>query len=175
MALRFHNTLTRRLEDFVPADPAHVTLYACGPTVYDHVHVGNWSAFLFYDVVLRWLRRRGHGVRFVHNLTDVDDKTIRGARREGVPLAEFTGRYEREYLEGRRLLGCLEADAYPRATEHVDGMRAMVQTLLDRGHAYAADDGIYFRVASFPTYGELANLTSESVRAGASGRVRADE
>jgi cysteinyl-tRNA synthetase len=175
MPLRFHNTLTRRVEDFQPARPPEVTLYACGPTVYDRVHVGNWSSFLFYDVVVRTLARRGYRVRFVHNITDVDDKTIRGARRAAVPLREFTGRFEREYLEGRRTLGCVEAEAYPRATEHVDGMREMIQALLDRGHAYVAPDGIYFRVASFPTYGELANLSTETVRAGASGRVAADE
>ncbi len=176
MALRFHNTLTRRIEDFVPARPPEVTVYACGPTVYNHVHIGNWSSFLFYDVVVRWLRRRGYKVRFVSNVTDVDDKTIRDAQKAGKSLTDFTRHHEAEYLKTRRLLGCVEADAYPRATEHVDGMRAMIQTLLDRGHAYLADDGsIYFRVASFPTYGELANLTRESVKAGASGRVKADE
>jgi len=176
MALRFHNTLTRTTEDFVPARPPEVTVYACGPTVYNHVHIGNWSSFLFYDVVVRWLRRRGYRVRFVSNVTDVDDKTIRDAQKAGKSLTDFTRHYETEYLKTRRILGCVEADAYPRATEHVEGMRAMIQTLLDRGHAYLADDGsIYFRVASFPTYGELANLTQESVKAGASGRVKADE
>ena len=176
MPLRFRNTLTRRVEDFVPQRPPEVTLYACGPTVYDHVHIGNWSAFLFYDVVVRRLRRKGYRVRFVSNVTDVDDKTIRGSRKAGLPLSEFTRRYEDDYLRDRRLLGCLEADAYPRATEHVDGMRAMIQTLLDRGNAYLADDGsVYFRVSSFPTYGELANLAAESLKAGASGRVKADE
>jgi cysteinyl-tRNA synthetase len=176
MALRIHNTLTRTLEEFVPRDPPEVTVYGCGPTVYDHAHIGNWSAFLFYDVVVRWLRRQGWRVRFVTNITDVDDKTIRDSRKAGRPLAEFTRHYEEEYLRTRRLLGCLEADAYPRATEHVEGMRRMIQTLLDRGHAYLAEDGsIYFRVSSFPGYGELANLSAGSVRAGASGRVRADE
>jgi cysteinyl-tRNA synthetase len=176
MALRIHNTLTRRVEEFVPRDPREVTVYGCGPTVYNHAHIGNWSAFLFYDVVVRWLRRKGWRVRFVSNITDVDDKTIRDSRKAGQSLSEFTRRYEEEYLRTRRLLGCLEADAYPRATEHVEGMRRMIQALLDRGHAYLAEDGsVYFRVASFPMYGELANLTAESVRAGASGRVRADE
>ena len=176
MTLRFLNTLTRRLEEFAPERPPEVTLYACGPTVYDHVHIGNWSAFLFYDVVVRRLRRKGYRVRFVSNVTDVDDKTIRGSRKAGLSLTDFTRRYEEDYLRDRRLLGCLDADAYPRATEHVDGMRAMIQTLLDKGHAYLADDGsIYFRVASFPTYGELANLARATLEAGASGRVKADE
>jgi cysteinyl-tRNA synthetase len=176
MALRIHNTLTRKVEDFVPRSPPEVTVYACGPTVYDHVHIGNWSSFLFYDVVVRWLRRSGYRVRYVSNVTDVDDKTIRDAKKAGVSLKDFTRRLEEEYFRARRLLGSIEPDADPRATEHVDGMRRMIQTLLDKGHAYVADDGsIYFRVSSFPTYGELANLSASSVRAGASGRVKADE
>ncbi len=176
MPIRFHNSLTRRLEEFVPANPPKVLAYACGPTVYDHVHIGNLSAYLFYDVVRRWLLRRGYQVRFVSNVTDVDDKTIRDSRRANVPLADFTRRYTEAYFADLAALGCLDADANPRATEHVDGMRAMIQALLDKGHAYLADDGsIYFRVSSFPTYGELANLSRESLKAGASGRVRADE
>lgn len=175
MHLRLFNTLTRQVEAFRPADPARVTVYACGPTVYGHAHVGNWSSFLFFDVVVRWLEASGYGVRFVTNVTDVDDKTIRDARAAGETLEAFTRRWEAAYLEGRRVFGCVEAAAYPRATEHVEGMRAMIQALLDRGHAYLADDGVYFRVASFPTYGQLANLSQESLRAGASGRVRADE
>ncbi|MCC7138681.1 MAG: cysteine--tRNA ligase [Planctomycetes bacterium] len=175
MPLRFHNTLTRRVEEFRPANPPRVTVYACGPTVYGPAHIGNWSSFLFFDVVVRWLRLRGYQVRFVTNVTDVEDKTIRDSRAAGETLSAFTRRWEADYLEGRRLFGCVVADAFPRATEHVDGMRDMIQALLDRGHAYVAEDGIYFRVASFPTYGELANLSAESLRAGASGRVRADE
>jgi cysteinyl-tRNA synthetase len=176
MALRFHDSRTRRVETFEPANPPDVTVYACGPTVYDHVHIGNLSAYLFYDVVRRWLARRGYRVRFVSNVTDVDDKTIRDSRKAGVPLPEFTERYTRAYLEDLEAVGCLPADANPKATEHVDGMRAMIQALLDKGHAYVAEDGsVYFRVASFPTYGELANLSKDALRAGASGRVRADE
>jgi cysteinyl-tRNA synthetase len=176
MALRFHDTRTRQVETFAPANPPKVTVYACGPTVYDHVHIGNLSAYLFYDVLRRWLARRGYAVRFVSNITDVDDKTIRDSRKAGVPLGEFTERYTKAYFDDLAAVGVLPADAYPRATEHVDGMRAMIQVLLDKGHAYLAEDGsVYFRVASFPTYGELANLTRESLKAGASGRVRADE
>jgi cysteinyl-tRNA synthetase len=176
MALCLHNTLTRRVEEFRPSAPPDVTLYACGPTVYDHVHVGNWSSFLFYDVVVRWLRASGYRVRYVSNVTDVEDKIIREARKAGLDRKSFTDRYTAEYLRDRERLMLLPADAYPRATEHVDGMQRMIQTLLDRGNAYVADDGsVYFRISSFPTYGELANLTRDSVRAGASGRVKADE
>ena len=94
MGLRLHNTLTRTTEEFVPRNPPEVTVYSCGPTVYDHVHIGNWSAFLFYDVVVRWLKRSGYRVRYVSNVTDVDDKTIRDAKKAGVSLKEFTGRYD---------------------------------------------------------------------------------
>jgi cysteinyl-tRNA synthetase len=176
VTLRVHDTLTRGLREFAPAAPPKVTVYACGPTVYNHVHIGNWSSFLFYDVVVRWLRASGYAVRFVTNVTDVDDKIIRDSRAAGLDRATFVRRWEDEYFAGRTLLGFVEADAYPRASEHVEGMRAMIQRLLDRGHAYLADDGsVYFRIASFPTYGELANLAARSLRAGASGRVRADE
>src|SRR5262245_50268539 len=176
MALRFHDSRTRRVETFEPANPPEVTVYACGPTVYDHVHIGNLSAYLFYDVTRRWLARRGYRVRFVSNVTDVDDKTIRDSRKAGVPLLEFTEGFTKSYLEDLVAVGCLPADANPKATEHVDGMRAMIQALLDKGHAYVAEDGsVYFRVASFPTYGELATLAKDALKAGASGRVRADE
>ena len=175
MPLRIHNTLTRRVEEFVPRHPPEVTVYACGPTVYNFSTIGNLSAYLFYDVVRRWLIHKGYQVRFVSNLTDVDDKTIRDSRKAEESLATFTERYTREYFADLELIGIQKADAYPKATDYIDGMRDMIQALLDRGHAYIAEDGIYFRVASFPTYGELANLTKENVKAGASGRVKADE
>src|SRR5262245_36286347 len=176
MPLRLHNTLTRTTEEFRPARPPEVTLYACGPTVYGQIHIGNWSAFLCYDVVVRWLRAKGYRVRFVSNLTDVDDRTIQRARQAGVPLRAFTDRHAKAYLEARDRLGLVPADAFPRATEYVDKMAEMIQALLDKGHAYLADDGsIYFRVASFPTYGALANLSRDSLKAGGSGRVRADD
>ncbi len=176
MALRFHDTLTRSLREFRPANPPEVTLYACGPTVYNHVHIGNWSSFLFYDVVVRWLRASGYRVRYVSNVTDVDDKIIRDARKAGLDRKTFTDGWTKEYFEARARLNLVEADAYPRATDHVEGMRTMIQRLLDAGHAYLAEDGsIYFRIASFPTYGELANLAARSLRTGASGRVKADE
>ena len=124
----------------------------------------------------RWLVAKGFQVRFVSNITDVDDKTIRDSQKAGQTLARVHASATRRSTSPTSpASGVDPADAYPRATEHVPGMEKMIQTLLDRGHAYAADDGIYFRVASFPTYGELANLTSESMRAGASGRVKADE
>lgn len=181
MPLSVYNTLTRRLEDFVPQDPPRVTIYACGPTVYNHVHIGNWFAFTFNDVVVRWMREAGYDVTFVMNITDVDDKIIRDSQAAGEARAAFTERWTQVFFDGLKTLGALPADHYPRATDHVVGdgpmgMVEMVQALLDRGHAYRGEDGsIYYRVASFPAYGELAGLDMESLQAGASGRVTADE
>jgi cysteinyl-tRNA synthetase len=179
MGLSLYNSLTRRIEPFEPADPEHVTVYGCGPTVYNHVHIGNWASFLFYDVLVRWLRASGYGVEFVVNITDVEDKIIRDSRAAGEERAAFARRWEMAYREGIEALGCVSADHYPHATEHIDGMVQMIQTLLDSGHAYVADEegstSIYYRVASFDTYGELANLSKSEIKAGASGRVKADE
>jgi cysteinyl-tRNA synthetase len=177
MPLRIHNSLTRRIEDFEPQDPAHVTVYACGPTVYNHVHIGNWSFYVIVDVFVRWLRHSGYRVTYVQNITDVEDKIIRDAALAGEDRETFTRRWTDVYFEGLDRVDCRGAvDHFPRATEHVDGMVRMIQALLDKGHAYLAEDGsIYFRVASFPHYGELANLKPGALRSGASGRVRADE
>jgi cysteinyl-tRNA synthetase len=177
MPLSLYNSLTRRVERFEPLDPQRVTVYACGPTVYSHVHIGNWSLSLVSDVLVRWLRESGYTVVYVQNITDVEDKIIRDSRAAGEDRATFTKRWADKYLEGMDLLGnTAQVDHFPRATEHVDGMVSMIQALLDKDHAYLAEDGsIYYRVASFPTYGELANIKREDLRAGASGRIKADE
>jgi cysteinyl-tRNA synthetase len=182
MALSVFNTLTRTLEPFTPAQPDIVRVYACGPTVYNHVHVGNWFAFTFDDVLVRWLRDSGYNVTYVMNITDVDDKTIRDSQAAGESRAAFTERWTKVFFEGLEMLGFEPADHYPRATHHVEGregalgMVEMIQVLLDKGHAYlAGDDSIYYRVSSFPTYGQLAGLDMETLQAGASGRVSVDE
>ncbi|MHC5010044.1 MAG: cysteine--tRNA ligase [Planctomycetota bacterium] len=176
MGLHVYNSLTRRIEPFEPADPERVTVYACGPTVYGHVHIGNWSFNLFADVLVRWLRASGYGVHYVMNITDVEDKIIRDSQAAGVDRATFAARWTRAFFDDLERLGCEAADDYPRATDHLDGMVAMIQSLLDGGHAYFAEDGsIYYRVTAFEHYGELANLDPAALQAGASGRVRADE
>ncbi len=180
MPLRVYNSLSRRVEDFEPRDRARTTVYGCGPTVYNHVHIGNWSTFLFYDVFVRWLRASGYGVRYVVNVTDVEDKIIRDSRAAGEDRASFAARWTQVFFDDLDRLGCVRADAYPRATDYVPEMAAMVQTLLDGGHAYLSRDedgteSVYFRIRSFETYGELANLSRAQVMAGASGRVKADE
>ena len=174
--LSLYNSLTRRVEPFEPLHPPKVSVYTCGPTVYGHVHIGNWSTFVAADVLVRWLRER-YDVTYVQNITDVEDKIIRDSRAAGQDRATFTDRWTRIYFEGLDRLDARRAvDHFPLATAHVDGMVAMIQALLDRGHAYAAEDGsIYYRVASFATYGELAHLDPASLKAGASGRVQADE
>ncbi|MFV1960105.1 MAG: cysteine--tRNA ligase, partial [Planctomycetota bacterium] len=180
MSLHVYNSLRRRLEAFEPADPRRVTLYACGPTVYSFVHIGNWSFNLICDVFVRWLRASGYGVHYVMNITDVEDKIIRDAREAGMERAAFVKRWEDAFFEDLEALGCIRADDYPHATAFVEPMVAMIQKLLDKGHAYVVDEehgsaSIYFRVASFPHYGELANLSKAAIRDGASGRVKADE
>ena len=177
MPLSLYNSLSRRVEPFRPLDPERVTVYACGPTVYSHVHIGNWSLFTVADIFVRWLRESGYAVTYVQNITDVEDKIIRDSRAAGESRETFTGRWTDAYLDGMRTLGSLDqVDHFPRATAYVDGMVDMIQSLLDKGHAYLADDGsIYYRVSSFETYGKLANLKQDALRAGASGRISADE
>jgi cysteinyl-tRNA synthetase len=175
--LSLYNSLSRRVEPFQPLNPERVTVYACGPTVYSHVHIGNWSLALISDVLVRWLRASGYTVVYVQNITDVEDKIIRDSRAAGEDRAAFTKRWADKYLEGMDLLGnTAQVDHFPRATAYVDGMVRMIQALLDKGHAYQAEDGsIYYRVASFSHYGELAGIQREDLLAGASGRVSADE
>jgi cysteinyl-tRNA synthetase len=177
MSLHLYNSLSRQVEPFEPLDPERVTVYACGPTVYNHVHIGNWSLALVSDVLVRWLRTSGYTVVFVQNITDVEDKIIRDARAAGQDRATFTRHWADVYLAGMEKLGCTaQVDHFPRATDHVSGMVAMIQALLDKGHAYLAEDGsVYYRVSSFPAYGDLAHLDRASLRTGASGRVKADE
>jgi len=176
MALHLHNSLTRRLEPFVPAHPPQVTVYACGPTVYSHVHIGNWSSSVFFDVLVRWLRASGYQVTFTKNITDVDDKIIQAIAKTGEDRAAFTQRWEKVFFDGMKALGCVPADHHPRAADHVPGMVAIIQALLDKGLAYRAPDGsIYFRISAFPTYGELANLAASQIQAGASGRVQSED
>lgn len=178
MPLRFHNTLTRRIELFAPLDPAgrSVKLYTCGPTVYNHAHIGNFRAYIFEDLLQRHLEYRGFEVERVMNFTDVDDKTIRGARERGVPLAEFTAPYKAAFLEDLQTLRIKPAQVFPCATDsvHIARMIAMIGELVAAGHAYQADDkSVYFRIASFPNYGKLAHLNLDELRP--SGRISSDE
>jgi cysteinyl-tRNA synthetase len=174
MPLKVHNTLTRSLETFEPLEEGRVRLYACGPTIYDYAHVGNYRAFLFYDLVHRYLEWSGYDVRFVMNLTDVDDRTIQGAARRGVTVQEHTKPFGEVFLEDAESLGMRPADRYPRATEYVERMVDFVDRLVRGGYAYQADDGaVYFSISRFPDYGRLKGIDPATLRAGA--RVAQDD
>ncbi len=176
--MRLYNTLTRQREDFAPADGTTVRMYACGLTVYARGHIGNFRTFISLDVLRRTLKYvAGFQVKQVVNFTDVDDKTIAGAQREGLPLAEYTERYIAAFHEDCATLGLEPSEENPRATDpgNIQAMGDMVAALEQKGHTYRSDGSIYFKIASMPTYGRLARLDHEGMQAGAGARVDADE
>lgn len=177
MAPRFFNSLTRTVEDFVPLEEGKVRMYGCGPTVYGYTHIGNLRAFLFFDLLRRYLRYRGYQVRFVMNITDVDDKIIRGVREAGKSLKEYTNYFTEAFQQDCRTLGIEPPDVQPHATDEIEGMVALIERLLEKGHAYRTENGdIYFRIATFEGYGKLANLSQQQLKANADGRLsNADE
>jgi cysteinyl-tRNA synthetase len=174
--LTLHNSFTRRQEEFSPAGGGTVLLYSCGPTVYDFAHIGNFRAFVFGDILCRWLRYRGLEVRQVMNITDVDDKTIAGALRNGMALEDFTRQYEQAFLEDLATLNVEPAWKYPRATEHIPEMQELIATLIEKGHAYASEGSVYFDISSFPRYGLLSGVEPDSeARDSAFGRLEGDQ
>jgi cysteinyl-tRNA synthetase len=174
MTIRLQDTLTGETRPLAPLEPGHVRVYSCGPTVYGPAHIGNFRSFLFADLLVRYLRYRGLRVTWVMNLTDIDDKIIRGAAAEGITTGELADRYAARFLADAAAVGMTAPDAIPRATGHIPQIAALVQTLLDRGHAYRTDDGsVFFRIASWPAYGRLARLDPEAMRVGE--RVESDE
>ena len=178
MSARFFNTYSREIEEFQPLDAAgkRVKMYTCGPTVYNHAHIGNFRAYVFEDLLQRHLEARGYEVERVMNLTDVDDKTIRGCRTLGMRLAEFTEQFKRAFFEDLETLRIKRADHYPAATEdrYIARMIEMISQLEAQGVAYRAEDGsVYFRLSKFPNYGKLAHLNLDELRP--SGRVSSDE
>jgi cysteinyl-tRNA synthetase len=173
MTLRLLNTLGGELEEFAPLGDT-VGVYSCGPTVYGPAHVGNFRSFAFADLLVRYLRWSGRAVRWVMNVTDVDDKIIRRAQTEGVSIAELAARYLGAFVEDMERLRIGPPDDLPRATEHIPQMVALIERLIERGHAYRTDDGsIFFRISSWPSYGRLARIDPGEQRVGA--RVEADE
>lgn len=171
-----YNTLSRKLEHFKPLENNHVRMYCCGPTVYNYAHLGNLRAFTFYDIVRRTLIHKGYKLTFVMNLTDVDDKTIKGSQREGISLKEFTERYTQIFFNDLETLNIKKADIHPRATEHIKEMVNLIRRLMNLGIAYKGADGsIYYKVSAFKEYGKLSHMDISQLKAGASGRVNADE
>jgi len=170
LMIRFHNTLTGVTEPFVPIRPGEVGLYTCGPTVYDFPHIGNWRAYVFEDLLKRFLVFRGFKVTHVLNLTDVDDKTIRDSKARTIEeLQVYTKKYIEAYMAERDILNILPADFYPAATRHIPEMVALIMTLLDKGFAYRKDGSIYFAIDKFPAYGRLSKINLEDRRPGSRG------
>ncbi|MBW2965872.1 cysteine--tRNA ligase [Candidatus Woesearchaeota archaeon] len=175
MALNLYNTLTRKKEELKPLHDKEVRMYSCGPTVYNFVHIGNLRSFMFVDILRRYIKYKGYKLKHVMNITDVDDKTIRDSKKQGKTLKEFTQFYTKAFLEDLKTLNIEKAEIMPKATEEIKVMVELVKKLLDKGYAYEAEDGIYFRISKFKNYGKLARLDLKQLQAGASGRVRADE
>ena len=174
MTIALQDTLTGEVRPLDPIVPGRVGVYSCGPTVYGPAHIGNFRSFLFADLLVRYLRWSGLAVTWVMNLTDIDDKIIRGAAAEGISTSELADRYATRFLADAEALGMTRPDVLPRATEHIPQIVALVQTLLDKGHAYRTDDGsIFFRISSWPAYGRLARLDPDAMRVGE--RVESDE
>jgi cysteinyl-tRNA synthetase len=176
MGLRLYNTLSRKVEPFEPLQPGRVSLYTCGPTVYNYAHIGNFRTFLFEDLLRRWLEASGYEVFHVMNLTDVDDRTIAAAREKKVSLRDHVQHYIDAFHEDRRYLRIRDASVYPRATDFIGPMVALVEGLLKKGVAYQGEDrSVYFSIAKFPAYGRLSRLDTRQLKTGASQRVRSDE
>jgi cysteinyl-tRNA synthetase len=172
--IRLSDTLTGDTKPLVPIEEGHVRIYSCGPTVYGPAHIGNFRSFLFADVLVRYLRYRGYRVTWVMNVTDVDDKIIRGAAAAGVTIDDLAERWLDSFLEDAGALRMTTPDVMPRATRHIDEIVTLISRLLETGNAYRTDDGsIFFRIASWPAYGRLARLDPEMLRVGE--RVEADE
>ena len=173
MALRLYNTMSSQDEEFRPLRDHEVRMYACGPTVYGYGHIGNFRTFIAVDMLQRFLRQSGYALRYVMNITDVDDKIIHNAARDGVSVQQYTAKYEKAFLEDAAMIG-IEPPILVRATEHIAAMAAFVAKLVERGIAYRTDDGsYYFRIASFPQYGKLSKKDFSGMRDGA--RVDVDE
>ncbi len=174
MTIQLQDTLSGETRPLEPLEPGHVRIYSCGPTVYGPAHIGNFRSFLFPDLLVRYLRYRGLRVTWVMNLTDIDDKIIKGAAAEGITTGELTDRYATQFVADIDSMAMTRPDALPRATGHIPQIAALVKTLIDKGHAYRTDDGsVFFRIASWPAYGRLARLDPDAMRVGE--RVESDE
>ena len=165
--MKLYNTLTRRKEEFVPLEEGKVKMYVCGPTVYNLIHIGNARPMIIFDTVRRYFEYRGYQVEYVSNFTDVDDKIIKKALEEGVSAQEISERYIAECKKDMAGMNVKPATVHPQATQEIDGMISMIQTLMDKGYAYAADDGtVYFRVKKFKEYGKLSHKNLDDLQSG---------
>jgi len=166
--LQIYNTLTRSKETFTPIEPGKIRMYVCGMTVYDYCHLGHARAMVVFDVVVRYLRHIGYEVDYIRNITDIDDKIIQRANEKGEAFHALTERFIQAMHEDSEALGILQPDSEPRATDHIEEILAMIQKLIDKKHAYVADNGdVYYDVSSFAGYGKLSGKQPDDLRAGA--------
>lgn len=165
--MKIYNTLTRTKEEFVPIDKNEIKIYACGPTVYNFIHIGNARPLCVFDVLRRYLEWRGYTVRFVQNFTDIDDKLIKKANEEGTSVPEVAERYIEEFWTDAKGLGVRPATVHPRATENIDAIISLIGTLVEKGYAYPSGGDVYFRAGKFKGYGKLSHQPLEDLEAGA--------
>ena len=173
--MKLFNTMTREKQEFIPLEPGKVKMYVCGPTVYNLVHIGNARPATVFDTLRRYFEYLGYEVEFVQNITDIDDKLIRRAAEENTTVKELSVRYADEFFKDLKGLGSKEATANPRATENIGRICDMISDLIQKGHAYVAEDGVYFRTGSFASYGKLSHQPMEELQNGASNRVGSGE
>ncbi len=172
MAIRIYNTLTRQKEELKPVVPGKVRMYLCGPTVYDYFHIGNARPFILFDIFRRYLKYRGYDVKFVANLTDIDDKIIKKANEEKISTTEVAEKYTKAFFEDTKKLGILGADVHPKATENIPEIIQLIEKLVQNGLAYQVDGDVFYSVTKFPDYGKLSGKNIEELEAGA--RVEVD-
>lgn len=176
MAIKIYNTLSKNLEEFIPISKDKVSLYTCGPTVYNYPHIGNYRAYIFGDILKRHLLYSGYNVNHVMNITDIDDKTIRDSIKEGKTLSDFTEFYTEEFYKDRDMLNMIPADKYTKATSYVKEMLLMVESLIDKGYAYTEADGsAYFDISKDLKYGKLSHFKLDELKDNAKGRIKKDE
>ena len=174
--LKIYNTANHRKEEFKPIHENEVRFYGCGPTIYNYAHIGNMRAFVFYDLLNRYLRYKGYKVTFCMNLTDIDDKTIRDSQKAGKKLREFTDFYGAEFMKDCATLHIQKPDITPRATDEIPAMIELIQNLLDKGFAYRTEKGdVYFKISADPNYGQMAGIDASALKLNADGRLSADE
>ena len=162
-----YNTMTRKKQELVPSDGKEIKIYACGPTVYNYIHIGNARPICAFDVLRRYLKYRGYKVKYVQNFTDVDDKIIKKANEEDVSASEISERYIAEYKKDAHGLNVMDADVHPKVTENMDIIIDFINTLIEKGHAYEVQGDVYFRTLSFKDYGKLSGMPIEDLQAGA--------
>ena len=165
--MKIYNSMTREKQEFVPITPGEVKMYSCGPTVYDYFHIGNARPFIVFDTMRRYLEYKGYKVTFVQNFTDIDDKMINRANKEGITVRELADRFIAEYFKDADSLGIRRATIHPKATENIDAIIDVVKSLEDKGFAYNVNGNVYFRTKKFDHYGKLSHQPLEELEAGA--------